>query len=116
RNPTPEARQVRQARVLENGRKLAAGEGNGQTLPLNAAWDEGLLRSFLASDFDRFKTMTDEEIAEMGGRGGQEIRAWIASFACLRAIAPYEAQVRYYSAIDEWLDGMALATARPVAV
>ncbi|MCB5944227.1 3-carboxyethylcatechol 2,3-dioxygenase [Acidocella sp. KAb 2-4] len=114
RNPTPEARQTRQNRVVENGRKLARGEGRGQTLPLNAVWDEGLLESFLAGDFDRFSAMTDDEIAVMGGRGGQEIRAWIAAFAALRAIGPYEGQRRYYHAIDEWLAGMAMVSAKPV--
>jgi len=116
RNPSSESRQARQERVLANGRKLAAGESNGLTLPLNPAWDQGLLQSFADADFARFRAMTDEEIAAEGGRGGHEIRCWIAGFAALQAAGgAYQAETEYYHAIDQWLAGMALMTAHPKA-
>ncbi len=113
RNPTPEAREKRQANVLRNGRLLA--EGKGSSLPLDAEWDLGLIDSFASGDLDRFLTMTDEEIRARGGRGGHEIRAWIAAFACLKAIGAYRAETRYYHPISEWIAGMGMVTAEPVA-
>jgi len=110
RNPTPEARQKRQENVLNTGRLLAQGQGN--SLPLNAEWDLGLLQDFNNGNLDRFLTMTDEEILTQGGRGGQEIRAWIAAFACLQAIGPYQSETRYYHPIAEWIAGMGIVTAQ----
>lgn len=111
RNPTPEARARRQANVLAKGAALARGEGKGETLPLDAAWDEGLIADFMAANLDRFAAMSDTEISTRGGRGGHEIRAWIAAFAALDAIGPYRAQQRYYHPIDEWIAGMGLVSA-----
>jgi 2,3-dihydroxyphenylpropionate 1,2-dioxygenase len=109
KNPTPEARQKRQENVLATGRLLA--EGGGSSLPLDAEWDRGLLETFVKGDLQRFATMTDDEISVRGGRGGHEIRAWIAAFAALKAIGPYEAKTRYYHAIDQWIAGMGIASA-----
>lgn len=113
RNPTPEARRVRQERVVSNGRLLAEGKGSSQ--PLDPEWDLGLIDTFLGGNLDRFLTMTDEEIRAKGGRGGQEIRAWIAAFACLKAAGAYRAQTRYYHPIDEWIAGMGMVSAEALA-
>lgn len=113
RNPTPEARQKRQANVLRTGRLLA--EGKGSSLPLDAEWDRGLIDDFVRGDLDRFLTMTDQEILAKGGRGGQEIRAWIAAFACLKAAGAYRAEPRYYHPIDEWIAGMGMVSAESLA-
>ncbi|WP_448207999.1 3-carboxyethylcatechol 2,3-dioxygenase [Azospirillum sp. sgz302134] len=111
RNPTPEARQRRQENVLRNGRLLA--EGKGDSLPLNADWDRGLLARFAAADMEGLGALTDEEIWAKGGRGGQEIRAWIAAFAAMNAIGAYQAKTHYYRPIDEWIAGMAMVSAAP---
>ncbi|SIS95730.1 3-carboxyethylcatechol 2,3-dioxygenase [Insolitispirillum peregrinum] len=113
RNPTPEARNTRQQRVLNTGRLLA--EGKGESLRLNAEWDMGLIDSFSQADMDRFMAMTNEEILEHGGRGGQEIRAWIAAFACMQAVGEYRTTTHYYHPIDEWIAGMAMVSADSVA-
>lgn len=112
RNPTPEARARRQANVVAKGRALADGEGQGETLPLDAAWDEGLIADFLAARLERFDTMSDAEISARGGRGGHEIRAWIAAFAALRALGPYRASRHFYHPIDEWIAGMGVVSAQ----
>ncbi|MFG1481175.1 3-carboxyethylcatechol 2,3-dioxygenase [Xanthobacter sp. V4C-4] len=113
RNPTPQARQARQERVLSNGRLLAEGKGSSQ--PLDADWDRGLLDTFVSGDLERFRTMSDEEIGRRGGRGGHEIRAWIAAFACLKAAGAYRAETRYYHPIDEWIAGMGMVSAETLA-
>lgn len=114
RNPTPEARARRQSNVLAKGSALARGEDKGETLPLDPVWDEGLITDFIAGNLERFRTMSDTEISTHGGRGGHEIRAWIAAFAALEAIGPYRGERVYYHAIDEWLAGMGLVCAQLV--
>lgn len=113
RNPSEDARDRRQRNVIETGRRLAAGEGS--SLRLNADWDRSLIETFVDAGLERFATMSDDEILAEGGRGGQEIRAWIAAFAALRACGEYRAESRYYRAIDEWIVGMAMLSAEPVA-
>lgn len=115
RNPAPEARARRQANVLAKGEALARGEAKGETLPLDAAWDEGLIEDFLTARLDRFESMSDAEISARGGRGGHEIRAWVAAFAAMRAIGPYAATRHYYHPIDEWIAGMGMVSARSMA-
>ena len=55
----------------------------------------------------------DDEITAKGGRGGHEIRAWVAAFACLNAFGPYRADVTYYRAIPEWISGFAMMRGQP---
>ena len=112
RNPSPEARQKRQERVIGVGRAMAAGESDA--LPLNPEWDHMLLDAFANADFERLAAIADEEIDRMGGRGGHEIRCWIAAFAALAESGPYRATTHYYEPIDEWVAGMAMASADPL--
>lgn len=114
RNPAPEARARRQANVLGKGAALARGEGIGETLPLDAEWDEGLIADFLSGDLGRFATLTDTEISARGGRGGHEIRAWAAAFAALQACGAYTAQRHFYRPIDEWIAGMGIVSGEVV--
>ena len=113
RNPAPEARARRQANVLAKGAALARGEGKGETLPLDADWDLGLIEDFIAGRLARFEALSDAEISARGGRGGHEIRAWIAAFAALDEQGAYLARRHFYHPIDEWIAGMGLVSARP---
>ncbi|WP_111895573.1 3-carboxyethylcatechol 2,3-dioxygenase [Acinetobacter sp. MB5] len=109
RNPTPESRAIRQEKVKAVGVKMSIGEGHA--LPLNADWDQGLLQSFVQGDFERFEHMTDEEICRLGGKGGHEIRCWVAACAAMNEIQPYQAEIRYYEPIQEWIAGFGALTA-----
>lgn len=113
RNPSVESRSARQQKVIDTGRRLAAGEGGSQRL--NPDWDLGLIESFANADLNRFLDMSNEEILEQGGRGGQEIRAWIAAFAALRACGDYRINTRYYRAIEEWIVGMGMVSAETIS-
>ena len=113
RNPTPEARHNRQSKVIAVGQRLANGDLSA-ALPLNPEWDKDLLQRFKHADFDYLARMTSEEIRRDGGRGGQEIRAWIAAFAALSAFGEYEAEIQYYEPIQEWIAGMGMMTADPI--
>ena len=82
-------------------------------LPLNPEWDKDLLQRFKNADFDYLANMSNDEIRRDGGRGGQEIRAWIAAFAALSASGEYDSEVHYYEPIQEWIAGMGMMTAEP---
>ncbi|MGV7961133.1 3-carboxyethylcatechol 2,3-dioxygenase [Photorhabdus tasmaniensis] len=112
RNPTKEARQRRQSRVIAVGESLARGEN--VAAPLNPQWDEELLSIFCSGDIQRLASLTNGGIAIQGGKGGQEIRCWIAAFAALSVYGEYKAQRHYYQPIKEWLAGMAMVSAQPV--
>ncbi|MND38327.1 2,3-dihydroxyphenylpropionate/2,3-dihydroxicinnamic acid 1,2-dioxygenase [compost metagenome] len=112
RNPTPEAREHRQSKVIAVGQRLAEGDLSA-ALPLNPEWDKDLLRRFKNADFDYLAQMTNDEIRRDGGRGGQEIRAWIAAFAALSTYGEYDAEIHYYEPIQEWIAGMGMMTAEP---
>lgn len=112
RNPTPEARDNRQSKVIAVGQRLADGDLSA-ALPLNPEWDKDLLQRFKNADFDYLANMSNEEIRRDGGRGGQEIRAWIAAFAALSASGEYDSEVHYYEPIQEWIAGMGMMTAEP---
>ena len=112
RNPTPEARKHRQSKVIAVGQRLAEGDLSA-ALPLNPEWDKDLLQRFKNADFDYLAQMTNDEIRRDGGRGGQEIRAWIAAFAALSACGEYDAEIHYYEPIQEWIAGMGMMTAEP---
>ena len=104
RNPGPEARAARQARIIEAGRASARGEG--PCLPLDPVWDAKILRLLAQRDLAAFDTFTDDEVRRVGGSGGAEIRAWQAAFAALATAGEYDATVEYYRAIPEWIIGM----------
>ena len=110
RNPSAEARNHRQSKVIAVGQRLANGDMSA-ALPLNPKWDKDLLQRFKHADFGYLATMTSEEIRRDGGRGGQEIRAWMAAFAALSAFGEYQAEIQYYEPIQEWIAGMGMMTA-----
>ena len=112
RNPTPEAREHRQSKVIAVGQRLAEGDLSA-ALPLNPEWDKDLLQRFKNADFEYLAQMTNDEIRHDGGRGGQEIRAWIAAFAALSAYGEYNSEIHYYEPIQEWIAGMGMMTAEP---
>ena len=113
RNPTVEARNIRQSKVIAVGQRLANGDMSA-ALPLNPEWDKDLLQRFKHADFDYLAAMSSEEIRRDGGRGGQEIRAWMAAFAALSAFGEYDAEIQYYEPIQEWIAGMGMMTASPL--
>lgn len=110
RNPTPEARQARQERVIAVGQRLAAGDTT-ISLPLDEEWDKALLEKLKNADFDALAQMSEFDIRQQGGRGGQEVRTWMACFAALDEIGQYETTIHCYEAISEWIAGFAMVTA-----
>lgn len=103
------ARMARQNNVMNEGPRLAAGQS--KLLPVDPAWDKMLLDAFVAGDLTRLDGSDDETISRTGGRGGHEIRCWIAALAALGQ--GYGSEVLFYEPIPEWLTGMGIMTAKP---
>ena len=110
RNPSTEARHARQAKIIAVGQKLAAGD-TSVAVPLNAEWDIALLETFKNADFAAIEAMTEADIRRDGGRGGQEVRSWIAAFAALSELGEYHMTTQVYEAISEWIAGFGIVSA-----
>lgn len=108
RNPSKEARQLRQERTLQAGRDFAAGKGN--LLDLNEEWDRGFLAVIDRGDLSAFDSYDDESITLAAGRAGHEVRSWVAAFSAQSAAGPMRTNVVYQAPIPEWIVGMAMAT------
>ena len=108
---SPEARAVRQERVLTDAVNQVA--GTSPRLPPDARWDEAFLRHLEARDFAALLAMDDAAISHGGGCGGHEIRTWmaVAAAAVAAGCGPFER--RYYRAIPEWITGYGVMTAAP---
>ncbi|WP_447506054.1 3-carboxyethylcatechol 2,3-dioxygenase [Acinetobacter pittii] len=110
RNPTEEARQARQAKIIAVGQRLAAGD-QSVAIPLNPEWDKQILDMFKRADFTALEAMTEDDIRREGGRGGQEVRTWMAAFAAMHTLGDYEMTLHCYEAISEWIAGFGIVSA-----
>lgn len=110
RNPTIEARNTRQGKIIAVGQKLAAGD-TSVAVPLNPEWDRALLETFAQADFAAIEAMTEAEIRVEGGRGGQEVRSWMAAFAALHEVGEYAMTTHCYEDISEWIAGFGIVSA-----
>jgi 2,3-dihydroxyphenylpropionate 1,2-dioxygenase len=107
-DPDPEGRAARQRRVLDEGRKML--DGTSELLALNPEWDRTVLAKLAAADFDGLTALDDDAITREGGRGGHEIRTWIAGCAAMSALGPYRADVHFYRDIAAWVAGFGMMT------
>jgi len=102
-------RMNRQNSVSGEGAKIV--NGTSKLLPLNPEWDNMLLDAFKTGNTSVLDETSDTELTATGGRGGHEVRAWVAALA---AMGPeYKSDVLFYEVIDEWLTGMGIMTAQP---
>lgn len=107
---TPEARAARQQRVVDDARKQLEGTSSGT--PLNPAWDAAFLSSLERQDFDAMTAFDDDAITRDGGRGGHEIRAWVAVAGAMAALEAAPPSVVYYRAIPAWVAGFGVLVQR----
>ncbi len=99
----PEARAAREARVIEEGLKQA--DGRSECTPLNPTWDRRFLEQLVSRDFATLGRYTDEEITRDAGRGGHEIRCWLAAAAAMAAVGAPPPRVELYLPIPVWVAG-----------
>ncbi|MHA3052737.1 3-carboxyethylcatechol 2,3-dioxygenase [Acinetobacter sp. ANC 4640] len=110
RNPSPESRSARQSKIISVGQRLAAGD-QSVAVPLNPEWDIALLEKFKNADFASLAAMTEADIRKEGGRGGQEVRSWMAAFSAFSTLGDYEMKLHCYEAISEWIAGFGIVSA-----
>ncbi len=97
-----------QTRAQQEGINLAAGKSN--LLPLNPEWDRSLLDAFSAGNLSVLDDIPEEEMTGIGGRGGHEVRTWVAALGAMGS--DYRSEVVFYEAINEWITGMGIMTAK----
>ncbi|MGW4524035.1 3-carboxyethylcatechol 2,3-dioxygenase [Amycolatopsis sp. NPDC004378] len=109
RNPTPEERARRQARVIASGLDLAAGTSSMQ--PINPEWDQQFLDVVSAGELGLVDAWSTEWFAEQAGHSAHEVRTWIAAYAAMAARGKYVMNYRFYEPVPEWVAGFAVTTA-----
>lgn len=109
---TAEARAARQARVIDEGLQQAA--GTSPCTPVSETWDREFLARLCARDFAALTGYTDDEITRDAGRGGHEVRSWIAVAAAMHALGAAAPTVEFYAPIPVWVAGFGVLAQGPV--
>ncbi len=102
-------RHQRQHRAHVEGSAMARRQS--ALLPANPQWDRMVLDALAAGDLSVLDDASHDSIAATGGRGGHEVRTWVAALA---ALGPgYAATELLYEPVDEWITGMGILQAVP---
>jgi 2,3-dihydroxyphenylpropionate 1,2-dioxygenase len=76
---------------------------------INEEFDEEFLRILADRDWDAILSRSTEDIEQLAGNGGQEIRNWIVAAAAVDG----KGEKLAYEPIADWITGMAVATLVP---
>lgn len=109
RNPTPEARAVRQQRTIDTAKAFARGEAD--IMDLNPQWDQEFLEICRSGDITRFDSLNADEMDAVAGHSSHEVRTWVAAYSALRACGEYELTYEFYKPIKEYIAGFSVTTA-----
>ena len=96
------------AAAREPGVRALAGNPDAQ---VNAAWDTWFLKQLVTADLDAVTSLGDEGLEDRAGRGGHEIRTWLAGFAAAGQPLAWTS----YEPVPEWITGMGIGTTFEVA-
>lgn len=110
RNPSPEAQEAREKRVLEAGH--LAEVGDGPCKPLNPEWDRNFLAILRSGELAQADALDTDKVRDEAGRGANECLSWIAAFAAFSAAGKYTITQEYYEAIPGWIAGMAIVSGK----
>lgn len=108
---SPEQRQARQTQVIEAARSFAGGDSDLQ--PLNPAWDHRFLDIIDSGHLADFDQWSNQFVTSEGGSSAHEVRTWVAAFAALATVGPYQTTARYYKQAAALIAGFAIRTAVP---
>src|SRR3981189_2974605 len=106
RNPTAEAKEAREKRVLDAG--LLAEAGKGPCKPLNPDWDKEFMDILRSGQIWRADALDTDKVREAAGRGANEVLAWVAAFAAFGTGGKFTMEQEFYEAIPGWITGMAV--------
>jgi 2,3-dihydroxyphenylpropionate 1,2-dioxygenase len=107
--PTPEQRARCEQRVAQAGHDYAA--GSTTMIPINPVWDNRVLDLMEKGELAAFDSWTPAQMAAEGGGSAHEVRTWIAAYASLAALGPYDLKSRFYEPVPAWIAGFAVTTA-----
>jgi 2,3-dihydroxyphenylpropionate 1,2-dioxygenase len=110
RNPTAEAKEAREKRVLEAGVLAEAGKGPCQ--PLNPEWDAEFMDILRSGQIWRADALDTGKVREVAGRGANEVLAWVAAFGAFSTGGQFKMEQEFYEAIPGWIAGMAMMAAK----
>jgi 2,3-dihydroxyphenylpropionate 1,2-dioxygenase len=110
RNPTVEAKEAREKRVLEAGVLAEAGKGPCQ--PLNPKWDAEFMEILRSGQIWRADALDTSQVREVAGRGANEVLAWVAAFGAFSRSGHFKMDQEFYEAIPGWIAGMAMMAAK----
>lgn len=110
RNPSPEARQLRQHRTVEAAKVY--GRESCPLTPLNESWDLAFIETLISGRVAEVDDYTIEDISRQAGRSAHEVRTWVAAFAAMGRMGAFEARQDYYRAINEWIAGYGVVSAK----
>ncbi len=104
-------RHQRQNRAHGEGTAMARKKSS--LLPANPEWDRMILDALAVGNLSVLDQASNASIASEGGRGGHEVRTWVAALA---ALGPdYAATELFYEAVDQWITGMGILQAVPAS-
>ncbi|MDO4685522.1 MAG: 3-carboxyethylcatechol 2,3-dioxygenase [Corynebacterium sp.] len=114
RNPTEEARQARQERVIQTAQAFARGEAEIQDL--NPTWDRQFMVDCASNEPERFDSYTADEMDVQAGHSSHEVRSWVAAFSAMHAATGgFAVTYEYYRAIKEFIAGFGIMMAEEQA-
>lgn len=107
-NPTPQERDAKTQRVMAAGMALASGQPTIK--PLNPAWDRQWMDAVCgdAAALDRLCTVSEDAIAQEGGRSAHESKSWLVARSALPGQSAPRCTLRHYQAIPEYIAGFGL--------
>ncbi|WP_229053483.1 3-carboxyethylcatechol 2,3-dioxygenase [Aeromicrobium sp. Leaf350] len=105
---SPEARVVRQQRVIQAAKDFAAGTATIQELA--PEWDREFLEIVASGDLTPLDAWSPDEMTRIAGNSSHEVRTWIAGYAAMSAAGSYTVTHSYYRPIKELIAGFALTT------
>ena len=108
---TSEQRLARQTAVIDAARSFA--DGGSELQPLNPVWDHRFLEIIDEGRLAELAQWSNSFVVYEGGSSAHEIRTWIAAFAALGTVGPYQTALRYYKPAEALIAGFAIRTAVP---
>ncbi|MFJ4655194.1 hypothetical protein ACIP5Y_28285 [Nocardia sp. NPDC088792] len=84
--------------------------GGDPAARVNIEWDNWFLDHLRAGDLTPITALTEDELEQVAGRGGNEIRNWLIGAAAAAAPLAWTS----YEPVPEWITGMAIGTTFPI--
>jgi 2,3-dihydroxyphenylpropionate 1,2-dioxygenase len=84
--------------------------GGNPDARVNTAWDRWFLGQLRTLDLDPVAALGDDNLEKEAGRGGHEVRTWLAGHAAVGRPLTWTS----YEPVPEWITGMGIGTTFPV--